>query len=150
MSSQLALFDAETQETLYESREFLTKQLITYIGNKRGLLNFIGNGVKIVQTKLAKNKLKMFDVFSGSGIVARYFKQFADLLITNDLEKYSTIINQCYLANKSDLDIKILLFYYHEIINETNKRLKKGIYKNREIGIGQFGGKNEDALSRIK
>jgi adenine-specific DNA-methyltransferase len=218
MSSRFASSDIKTQEVLYESDEFLTEQLITYIGNKRALLNFIGNGVKIVQNRLAKNKLTMFDVFSGSGIVARYFKQFADLLITNDLEKYSTIINQCYLSNKSDVDIENLLYYYSEIINETNENLKKGIisklyapedeqnirpgnrvfytirnamyidtvrkfiekipvniqkyflapllseasihtntsgvfkgfYKNKETGMGQFGGKNGDALFRIK
>jgi adenine-specific DNA-methyltransferase len=218
MGGRLAVFDTETQEALYEDEKFLTEQLITYIGNKRSLLNFIGHGVKIVQNKLAKNKLKIFDVFSGSGIVARYFKQFADLLITNDLEKYSTIINQCYLSNKNDIDVENLLYYYHKIINEIDKNLKKGIiaelyapkdeqnikpndrvfytvrnamyidtvrnfignipaniqkyflapllseasihantsgvfkgfYKNKETGIGQFGGKNEDALFRIK
>jgi adenine-specific DNA-methyltransferase len=206
------------EEALCESGEFLAEQLITCIGNKRALLNFIGDGVKIVQNRLAKNKLKMFDVFSGSGIVARYFKQFADLLITNDIEKYSTIINQCYLSNKSDVDIENLLYYYREIVSETGKTLKKGIiselyapedeqnikpgdrvfytirnamyidtvrefigkipvniqryflapllseasihantsgvfkgfYKNKETGIGQFGGKNEDSLFRIK
>jgi adenine-specific DNA-methyltransferase len=100
----------ETPEAPYESEEFLTEQLITYIGNKRALLNFIGNGVKIVQSRLAKNKLKIFDAFSGSGIVARYFKQFADLLIANDLEKYSAIINQCYLSNKNDIDSENLLY----------------------------------------
>jgi adenine-specific DNA-methyltransferase len=218
MGGQTALFNTETQEALYENEKFLTEQLITYIGNKRALLNFIGNGVKIVQNRLAKSKLKIFDAFSGSGIVARYFKQFADLLITNDLEKYSAIINQCYLSNKSDVDNENLLYYYREIINNTNKNLKKGIiselyapkdeqnikhddrvfytvrnamyidtvrkfieampandrkyflapllseasihantsgvfkgfYKNKETGIGQFGGRNEDALCRIK
>jgi adenine-specific DNA-methyltransferase len=218
MRRQSALSGTKTQETIYEDTKFLTEQLITYIGNKRILLNFIGNGVKIVQNRLAKNKLKMFDVFSGSGIVARYFKQFADLLITNDLEKYSAIINQCYLSNKKDVDIENLLYYYHEISNETTKNLKKGIiselyaprdeqniksgdrvfytvrnamyidtvrkfietipvnnqkyflapllseasihantsgvfkgfYKNKETGIGKFGGKKEDALARIK
>jgi adenine-specific DNA-methyltransferase len=218
MSSRLAVFNTEIQEALYENEEFLTEQLITYIGNKRALLYFIGNGIKIVQSRLAKNKLKMFDVFSGSGIVARYFKQFADLLISNDLEEYSTVINSCYLSDKSNAGIDDLHYYYREIINETNKNLKKGIiselyapedeqnikpgervfytirnamyidtvraliekipentqkyflapllseasihantagvfkgfYKNKETGIGQFGGKNEDALLRIK
>ena len=99
-----------------EKKEYLTQQLITYIGNKRALLDFIGTGVKKIQQKLNKNKLTMFDVFSGSGIVARYFKQFAGLLIANDLEKYSSLINECNLSNESELHMPLLREYYHELI----------------------------------
>jgi len=201
-----------------EKSEYLSKQLITYIGNKRALLDFIGNGIKIVQKKLQKNKLKMFDVFSGSGIVARYFKQYSELLIANDLEKYSAVINECYLSNENELDLFTLRKYYFEITEEIKKNPRKGIiselyapkndekinpdervfftsknaayidaavqiikeripqkeqkfffapllseasihantsgvfkgfYKNKETGIGQFGGLNKDALFRI-
>jgi adenine-specific DNA-methyltransferase len=204
--------------SLSEKNEFLTLQLITYIGNKRALLDFIGEGIKKKKKKLQKDKLKMFDVFSGSGIVARYFKRFSELLIVNDLEKYSTLINQCYLSNENEINLPLLREYYNEIIAETNKHLVKGIiselyapnddknikqnervfytsrnamyidtvrqlieklpqevqkyflapllseasihantsgvfkgfYKNKETGIGQFGGQNQDALFRIK
>ena len=94
MGGRMILQDVETDGALNEKEEFLTKQLITYIGNKRALLGLIGDGIKKVQNKLHKNKLRMFDVFSGSGIVARYFKQFSELLIVNDLEKYSALINE--------------------------------------------------------
>jgi adenine-specific DNA-methyltransferase len=210
MSEQLLLLDIE-------KKEYLTRQLITYIGNKRALLGFIGNGISKAQKKLHKNKLRIFDVFSGSGIAARYFKQFSELLIVNDLEKYSTVINECYLSNEDELDFSMLRAYYQELIAQSKKDLKKGIiaelyapnddthiqpherafyttrnamyidtvrqlidtipqneqkyflapllseasihantsgvfkgfYKNRETGIGQFGGQNHDALSRI-
>lgn len=200
-----------------EKKEFLKEQLITYIGSKRSLLDFIGGGISKVQKKLNREKLKIFDVFSGSGVTARYFKQFSDLLIVNDLEKYSFVINNCYLSNESELNIPLLKQHYDEIIFELNRDLKKGFiselyapandknikanervfytlrnamyidttrqliakipkgeqkfflapllseasihantsgvfkgfYKNRETGIGQFGGKNEDALFRI-
>jgi len=209
--------DIETDKTIHEKKEFLTRQLITCIGNKRALLGFIGNGIKKVQKKLHKNKLKTFDVFSGSGIVARYFKQFSELLIVNDLEKYSAVINECYLSNEDELDFSLLREYYQELISKSNKELIKGViseiyapnddkeikphervfytsrnamyidtvrqlinkipqneqkyflapllseasihantsgvfkgfYKNRENGIGQFGGRNQDALFRI-
>jgi adenine-specific DNA-methyltransferase len=156
-------------------------------------------------------------VFSGSGIVARYFKQFSDLLIVNDLEKYSALINECYLSNEDELNIFLLRKYYYELLAEVDKGLKKGIvselyapnddtqikphervfytsrnamyidtvrqlieyipeseqkyflapllsetsihantsgvfkgfYKNKETGVGQFGGINQDALFRI-
>jgi len=200
-----------------EKNEYLTQQLITYIGNKRSLLDFIGSGIKMVQERLNKDKLKMFDVFSGSGIAARYFKQFSELLVVNDLEHYSKVINECYLSNESEIDISLLRKYHQEIVLQLNRKLIEGIitelyapqddkniksgervfytrrnamfidtarqliekipererkyflapllsqasihantsgvfkgfYKNSETGIGQFGGKNQDALFRI-
>ncbi|MCL1813652.1 MAG: DNA adenine methylase [Treponema sp.] len=114
---------------LYEKEEYLTQQLITYIGNKRALLDFIGNGIRIVQKKIGKNKLKIFDVFSGSGVVARYFKQYADLLITNDLEKYACLINECYLSNVSFLDLNSLRGYYRYLLNETKDKLRSGVIR---------------------
>ena len=110
-----------------EKDEYLTQQLITYIGNKRALLNFIGDGIKIVRNELGKDKLKIFDVFSGSGVTARYFRQYSDLLIVNDLEKYSAVINECYLSNQNELDLPALRNEYDNITNQLNKNLKKGI-----------------------
>ena len=92
-------------ESLVESEDYLTKQILTYIGNKRSLLTFITKGVDIVRKELRKEKLNLFDVFSGSGIVSRYFKQYAETLLVNDLERYSQVTNECYLANVSDIDL---------------------------------------------
>ncbi|MDR0327853.1 MAG: DNA adenine methylase [Planctomycetaceae bacterium] len=97
-----------SKEPLSENEDYLTKQILTYIGNKRSLLDFITMGVTRVQQKLAKDKLNIFDVFSGSGIVARYFKRYADNLFVNDLEKYSQMTNACYLANTADIDVSEL------------------------------------------
>ncbi len=110
-------FDIYQQQALFEEEDsdYLTKQLITYIGNKRALLDFIGNGLSIVKKRLNKEKLKIFDVFSGSGIVARYFKKHSSLLIVNDLEKYSEAINRCYLSNKSTLPVNELKSIYFEL-----------------------------------
>jgi len=200
-----------------EKKEYLTKQLITYIGNKRALLDFIGEGVKKIQKKTGRKKLTIFDVFSGSGIAARYFKQFSDVLIVNDIEKYSALINKCYLSNEKEINIPLLRDYYRNIIKQADNNPVKGIiselyapaddnnikknervfytsknaayidtvrqlintiplneqkyflapllseasihvntsgvfkgfYKNSQTGVGQFGGINRDALSRI-
>jgi adenine-specific DNA-methyltransferase len=110
-----------------EKEEYLSQQLITYLGNKRALLGFVGAGIRRIQKKLHKNKLKMFDVFSGSGIIARYFKRFSELLIVNDLEKYSALINECYLSNRDEINLSLLRNYYINIIEETNNHLAKGI-----------------------
>lgn len=88
-----------------EDSRYLKEQIITYIGNKRSLLNFIGKGVEIVKKRLSKESLSSFDVFSGSGIIARFLKQHSSILIANDLEFYSKIVNQCYLSNKSEVNL---------------------------------------------
>jgi len=202
-----------------ENKEYLTRQIITCIGNKRSLLQFIARGIEKIKRHVNKSKLALFDVFSGSGVVARSFKRHADLLVANDLEHYSRVINECYLSNRDELDMRYLRMVYDELIAGTNDTplrsgiltelyaprddrsiqaeervfythrnamyidtvrgliegidkkyqpyflapllaeasvhsntagLFKGFYKNKETGIGQFGGAGEDALVRIK
>jgi adenine-specific DNA-methyltransferase len=87
-----------------ENPAYLQEQLITYIGNKRALLPFIGEAVRKVQRALDTDKLRILDLFSGTGIVARYLKQFSSTLLVNDLEAYSRVTNECYLANESKVD----------------------------------------------
>ncbi len=82
-----------------EYTEFLETQLITCLGNKRGLLDFIGEGLERVHEATGADKLTCYDVFSGSGIVARYFKRHASFIYAGDLEDYSRIINLCYLTD---------------------------------------------------
>jgi adenine-specific DNA-methyltransferase len=100
-----------------ESKKFLTEQIITYIGNKRSLLDFIEEPIKIVLQELSKNKIDTLDLFSGSGIVARYLKQYSRVLHTNDLESYSKTVNACYLMNRSEINISQLKEYHNMIIN---------------------------------
>lgn len=99
-----------------ENEAFLSLQILTYLGNKRKLLHFIGTGIQKVQLQPGRSKLSIFDVFSGSGIVVRYFKQFSRLLPVNDLEKYSAVMNQYYLSNQGDTGP---LREYHRTLVET-------------------------------
>ncbi len=91
-----------------ENPEYLTRQLITYIGNKRALLGHIAGAVARVKERLGKRKLRMFDAFSGSGIVSRLFKAHAELVISNDLEPYAAAISRCFLSNRSEVDLGAL------------------------------------------
>lgn len=95
-----------------ENTEYLSTQIITYLGNKRQLLPLIGQGIETVMIELNKDKISFLDLFSGSGIVARFAKQYSQKIIANDLEHYSFVINNCYLANKADLDLTLLNKYY--------------------------------------
>jgi len=172
-----------------------------------------------VQKHLNKDKLDIFDVFTGSGVVARHCKQFSDSLFVNDLEKYAAITGECYLSNKSEIDFTVLQDLYNNLLNEINNKplregiiselyspknddniqkdervfytrrnamyidtmrelietvpaqykkyflapllaessvhantsgVFKGFHKNKETGLGQFGGSNNEALFRIK
>ncbi len=196
----------------------LTDQLITCIGNKRALLDFIGGALDTVKADLGKEKLVIADLFSGSGVTARYFKGHAAGLHVNDLEPYAGLLSRCYLTNPGDYDPEVLDRYHRELtarlesgpelpgfiaelyaprqddavrpgerVFYTNRNARyldtarqlleqvpepyrtlllgpllaaasvhtntsgvfKGFYKDKQTGLGQFGGTARNALSRI-
>lgn len=96
---------AATSHAISEDATYLSSQLITCIGNKRALLPFIGEALQIVRDELGRRRLDILDAFAGSGVVSRFFKQYARRLISNDLEPYAHVIARCYLANASALDL---------------------------------------------
>ncbi len=201
-----------------EDPSFLTKQLVTYIGNKRALLGPIAAAIEDVRSRLGKKRLRLLDAFAGAGVVSRLFKQFASELVSNDIENYARAVAECYLANRATVDwqgvraaaqeLNLLVedgpprsgfierlyaprddsnitpedrvFYtrenarrldtYRQLLNQLPVHLRslllgpllceasvhantagvfKGFYKDRDTGIGRFGGTGRDALSRI-
>ncbi len=64
----------------------------------------IGQAVEQVKRRLGKRRLRVFDAFSGSGVVARFFKAHASLVVSNDIEDYAAVIGRCYLRNRSTVD----------------------------------------------
>lgn len=126
------------QNNMTENPEFLTDQLITYIGNKRSLLTFITEGIEFVQKKLNKSKLECLDIFSGSGVVSRLLKGYSSSLTVNDLEYYAKLISQCYLANKSELNIEKLKELYVQLLNNVQDKLSQ--YEDFSDGEGKFPG----------
>lgn len=97
------------------SDPYLSEQIITYLGNKRALLSFIETALVSVKEKTGRDRLDIADMFSGSGIVSRFFKAHANKLYSNDLEDYCNTINRCYLANWSSVDTDELLRHYRKI-----------------------------------
>ena len=201
-----------------ENPEFLTKQIITYIGNKRALLKDIEKEIEGVQKALGKKRLVCADLFSGSGVVARLLKRHSKKIFANDLETYSYILNDCYLTNVKDFPKKeydqcraailqaaarkktpgiiaqnyapqddnditagervfytrknaLLLDTFRELIEKecppdlrkfflapliteasvhvNTSGVFKGFYKDKNTGLGCFGGAGKDALKRI-
>lgn len=85
------------------SSDFLTKQIIAYIGNKRSLLFLIYKALSNFGLENASG-LKFFDVFAGSGVVSRFAKSLNYEVYSNDWENYSFVINSCFLGvNKSEI-----------------------------------------------
>ena len=107
---------------IQENEQYLTEQIITYIGNKRALLSFIGTALDYIKNDLNKDKLDVVDIFSGSGVVSRYMKQHANKLYCNDLEDYCYVINKCYLSNAKDIDFDTLRHYYDGIVWQLNNK----------------------------
>ncbi|TVR93264.1 MAG: DNA modification methylase [Spirochaetaceae bacterium] len=111
-----------------ESPAFLRDQLITYLGNKRALLGFIGEAVAVVKERLGKSHLRVLDLFAGSGVVSRFLKQHAELLICNDFERYAEVINRCYLSNASERNLPELQEAHARITAQLrNAELNPGI-----------------------
>ncbi len=102
-----------------EEPNYLSEQLITYIGNKRALLGQIGKAVIYVKKRTGKEHLRVFDAFSGSGVVSRFLKAHASFIVSNDFEDYATVIARCYLCNKSSVNFTALA----AIVEELNDRV---------------------------
>jgi adenine-specific DNA-methyltransferase len=201
-----------------ENPAYLTRQLITYIGNKRALLGLIRSAVEDVRERTGRDKLRILDAFSGSGVVSRMLKQYGAELIVNDTEDYARVISECYLTNREDVSLNDVataavalnraveersadpgfirrlyaprdanaieptdrVFYtpdnaerldaYRQLLEREPPEIKallmgpllseasihantagvfKGFYKDRETGVGKFGGSGADALDRI-
>src|SRR5690606_29284895 len=90
----------------------------------------------LVLSKLRLNKTDLItlDLFSGSGIVSRLMKSHSALVISNDLEKYSEVINRCYLSNKNDIDFRKLSYLVDSLntkaslMEKPNKSIFEDLY----------------------
>ncbi len=112
---------------MQENNDFLTTQIITYLGNKRKLLAPIESEINEISRKIGQEKVVCADLFSGSGVVARMLKSHSSRLIVNDLENYSKVINSCYLSNKSDFPYKKYDILRNKIISSCEKEKISGI-----------------------
>jgi adenine-specific DNA-methyltransferase len=111
------------------NENFLRKQIITYMGNKRKFVTIISKIVDDIKQELNNKDLVLADGFSGSGIIARLFKIKGVSLHVNDIAGYSETLNKCYLSTpttKQQQRIEKLIakankFAYSEDTNFKNK-----------------------------
>ena len=96
------------EDQVLEDPDYLSSQLITYIGNKRAVLGHISLAVEKVKQRLGKSRLDVLDAFSGSGVVSRFLKGHCNLLVSNDIEDYAAVVARCYLRNKNSIEFKTI------------------------------------------
>lgn len=110
-----------------ESKEYLSTQILTYLGNKRSLLHFLGEGVEKVRKLLGGRRISFFDAFSGSGIVSRFMKKHAYCITANDLERYSEIVNLCYLTNRTSIDWNDFDSVFNAYVRYAKDNIRPGV-----------------------
>ncbi len=119
-----------TQEN---NRNFMTDQIITYLGNKRKILTHISKCLDIIEEREGEKQLTMADAFSGSGIVGRLLKTRASHLYVNDCAGYSETLNKCFLANPNKDFIKNIEKY----INQANELADKNVLNEKDAWISK-------------
>lgn len=111
---------------------------MNYIGSKFKLLPFLQNHIESSLKKAGAKALQdciFCDLFAGSGVVGRHFKDKVAQIISNDREYYSFVLNQYYLANDENLSrINELV----KMLNDTQKTplIKGKIYTFYALGGG--------------
>lgn len=79
---------------------------MNYIGSKYSLLSFLEESILAVVDEQCAT---FCDLFAGTGIVGRYFKQKGYKVIANDLQHYSYVLNRHYIGNNALLSFESLL-----------------------------------------
>lgn len=108
-------------DPMAENPDYLSRQLLTYIGNKRALLGHIGRAVEQVKRRLGKPRLQVLDAFSGSGVVSRLLKAHSSRLVSNDLEDYAAVTGRCYLSNRTAVDLQAVA----QVVTDFNARVSE-------------------------
>jgi len=94
-----------TGKTVDFNHDYLTRQIIAYIGNKRKLLLLIHRALALIPGAISSGTV-FVDFFSGSGIVSRLARMLGFEVHANDWEEYTRVINTAYLTiNKSELSL---------------------------------------------
>ena len=104
---------------------------MNYIGSKNKLSPFIKKVItNVVGDDLSK---KIFcDIFAGTGIIGRIFKQEVKQVISNDIEYFSYVLNKNYIGNHNPIR------NYQQYLQELNeaKPIEGFIYKHYCLGSG--------------
>ena len=79
------------QHAARSTDEYVFHQLLPYLGNKRNLLDLIGDALDATGVEPAR--ATFVDAFAGSGVVSRFAKQRGFAVVANDWEPYARVVN---------------------------------------------------------
>lgn len=105
---------------------------MNYIGSKLRLLDFINSTIELIVGKDLSNTT-FCDIFAGTGIVGRHFKNKVHQIIANDFEYYSYVLNNNYIGNSQEIPDKQI---YIDKLNKVQPVEKGFIYTNYCLGSG--------------
>jgi adenine-specific DNA-methyltransferase len=115
---------------------------MNYIGSKYKLLPFISRTIGDV---CGDTKNKSFcDLFAGTGIVSRFFKDKFNSVISNDFEYYSYVILKTYIENNQEFNVEFL-----NHLNELEGIIFHNYSENGREGrlyFSEHNGKQIDAI----
>jgi len=124
---------------------------MNYIGSKYRLSAFLKNTITTVVGNNLQDKV-LCDIFAGTGIVGRSFKNDVQSVISNDIEFYSYVLNKNFIENHKPLDYENYLME----LDILPLRSDGFVYQNYCTGSGSgrqyfsdFNGKKIDTL-RLK
>ncbi len=117
---------------------------MNYIGSKKRLSSFIK---KTILDSVGDISCSVFcDIFAGSGVVSKIFKNDVQKIICNDIEYYSYVLNKNFIQNKN------LPTNYQKYIDKLNAlEPKEGfIYKNYSLNRLYFSNNNAKKIDAIR
>lgn len=110
---------------------------MNYIGSKFKLLPFLQKNIESILKKAGAKALQdciFCDLFAGSGVVGRHFKNLVGQIISNDKEYYSFVLNKYYLVNEANLS------RVNELVKILNDRQKTPLIKGKIYTYYALGG----------
>ncbi len=119
---------------------------MNYIGSKYSLMDFLTETITQVTGSDANGKV-FADLFAGTGVVGKTFKERGYRVIANDIQYYSYVLNKHLIGNVPPLDVNIV-----DDLNALTG-IEGFIYKNYCAGSGSgrqyftdYNGKKCDSI----
>lgn len=109
---------------------------MNYIGSKNKLYPFILENVRNIAGEILTDKI-FCDLFAGTGIVGRKFKNCVKKVISNDFEYFSFVLNRNYIGNHLPIPEK------NALIEELNTLAPKEGFIFRNYCIGGDSGERQ-------
>lgn len=123
---------------------------MNYIGSKYKLSTFLKEEIKSAVGGSLSDKV-FCDMFAGTGVVGRIFKQHVKSVISNDIEDYSYVLNKNYIQNYAQLQDNES---YIKELNELPLREDGFIYNHYCLGSGStrqyFSDENGKKIDTIR